>query len=157
MYHGPWQSAQKYRIWWRKLVSYGQLFFNCLSKTKTTKRQIAKHLSDGQWAEQQAERYLLSQGLILLARNFSCTGGEIDRIMRQQQTLVFVEVRYRQSGGALASINRAKQQKILKCSAHYLRCHKQAAINLACRFDIITIEGLKKQPTLHWIKDAFRA
>ena len=56
--------------------------------------------------ERQAEKYLQQQGLNLILRNYQCKVGEIDLIMRDQKTLVFVEVRYRRSnhyGGAHAS------------------------------------------------------
>ena len=49
----------------------------------------------GQYWEQQAEAFLLKQGLSLVARNFLTQLGEIDLIMRDESRLIFVEVRYR--------------------------------------------------------------
>ena len=67
----------------------------------------------GDDAERIAERFLASQGLTLVARNYRSRFGEIDLIMRESETLVFVEVRMRKPlrgkadfGGALASITR---------------------------------------------------
>ncbi|MGD8936565.1 MAG: YraN family protein, partial [Thiogranum sp.] len=48
----------------------------------------------GDSAEQLACRYLQTQGLKLLQRNFYCRGGEIDLVMQHGDSLVFVEVRY---------------------------------------------------------------
>jgi uncharacterized protein (TIGR00252 family) len=56
--------------------------------------------------ERRALAYLQRRGLTLLAANFRCPGGEIDLIMRDGATMVFVEVRQRSSashGGAAAS------------------------------------------------------
>jgi putative endonuclease len=49
----------------------------------------------GKYWEQQAEAFLLKQGLSLVARNFLTQLGEIDLIMQEESRLVFVEVRYR--------------------------------------------------------------
>jgi len=77
--------------------------------------------SKGVVAEKKALTYLLDQGLTLLHQNYYCRFGEIDLIMLDQDTLVFIEVRYRNNnkfGGALASINQTKQRKIIK-TANY--------------------------------------
>ncbi len=54
------------------------------------------HKATGDHAELLACRYLQRHGLRLLTRNFHCRRGEIDLIMRDGDSLVFVEVRYRQ-------------------------------------------------------------
>jgi putative endonuclease len=80
--------------------------------------------------------------------------GEIDLIMRDQDTFVFVEVRVRNSsnwGGALASINTSKQNKIYKTAQHYLQAHYRAKDYPPCRFDVIAI----KDDQLQWLKAAF--
>jgi len=61
----------------------------------------------GPMAEAAAEEFLSGRGLRLLERNYRCRFGELDLVMRDGETLVFVEVRYRGSnsfGGAVASI-----------------------------------------------------
>ena len=63
--------------------------------------------STGQFYEQQALVFLQQQGLQLVQQNYSCRFGEIDLVMREQQTLVFVEVKFRRSnqfGGAAACL-----------------------------------------------------
>ena len=65
----------------------------------------------GDAAEERALHYLQQQGLLLVQRSFLCKGGELDLIMRDGQSLVFVEVRQRADarfGGAIAGIGRTK-------------------------------------------------
>ena len=107
----------------------------------------------GLWAEHQASRYLESQGLDLIARNYSCRLGEIDLVMSDHDTLVFVEVRQRSStrfGGAAASITLNKQQKIQRAAEHFLMKHHHLS-DMFCRFDVIAIQG----GSISWLRDAF--
>ena len=72
----------------------------------------AAHLLRGESAEQQAYQFLLKKGLKLVTRNFRCKQGELDLIMTDEQTLVIIEVRFRQTdkyGSAAESVTRAKQ------------------------------------------------
>lgn len=109
----------------------------------------------GQNAEALACTYLQNQGLKLLARNYQCRFGEIDIIARDAMFLVFVEVRARISdafGGALSSVTRSKQQKIVKTAYHYLMAHKLND-KYPLRFDVVALQG--KCQEVHWIKQAF--
>lgn len=108
----------------------------------------------GLQAEVRACRYLQRQGLRVIQRRYSCRFGEVDLIMRDAHVIVFVEVRYRSSakqGGALISVDRVKQQKILRTASQYLLQidphHEQEV-----RFDVVAIEG-KQKP--HWVTGAF--
>jgi putative endonuclease len=106
----------------------------------------------GDEAEQIAQRYLKKQGLTLIDKNFSARYGEIDLIMEHGTSLVFVEVRYRQSqqyGGAVASVTRSKQRKIINTANFYLQKYK---INRPCRFDVIAVEA---ENQINWIQHAF--
>ena len=108
----------------------------------------------GNDAEHTALRYLQRQHLQLVAQNYRCRFGEIDLIMREGNTLVFVEVRQRSApwhGGAAASITAAKQSKLLQTARHYL-----AGIGYepACRFDALLLSGADGQE-IEWIKNAF--
>ncbi len=55
------------------------------------------HLQSGKDAERQALEHLQHQGLRLLAQNWSCKRGELDLVMLDGDTVVFVEVRYRKN------------------------------------------------------------
>lgn len=110
--------------------------------------------SKGVVAEKKALNYLLGQGLTLLHQNYYCRFGEIDLIMLDQDTLVFIEVRYRNNGdfgGALASINQAKQRKIITTAKYYLT---RLTSEPYCRFDAIALNETELTPL--WIKDAFQ-
>ena len=109
----------------------------------------------GLLAENQALFFLKKQGLKLIERNYSTRCGEIDLIMQDGTYLVFIEVRTRKSiqyGGALASVNTVKQQKIIKAASQFLlqnRHFQQAMI----RFDVVGYQGMVDKPL--WIKNAF--
>ncbi len=123
------------------------------------KINLFNHFNKGQLAEDMACQHLQQQGLILLQKNFHSRFGEIDLIMQHQQTLVFVEVRYRKNrdfGGPAASITPAKQKKIEKTALFFMQ-KKGREFN--ARFDVLAICGdnLQKpqQLNIEWIKNAF--
>jgi putative endonuclease len=110
----------------------------------------------GEQKEQQASEFLQAKGLQPVGRNFSCKCGEIDLIMRDNEVLVFVEVRYRQSdgyGSGLESITWQKQRKIIKTAQYYLLRNKLT--DAACRFDAVAITEQKGLLQFDWVKDAF--
>lgn len=94
-----------------------------------------------------------------MARNYRCRFGEIDLVMRDGGCLVFCEVRFREQaahGGSSASVDRAKQRRISRTAAHFLRRHRELA-DRPCRFDVVAIDGPPRQPEVHWIRGAFDA
>lgn len=109
----------------------------------------------GQEIEQLACDFLQSQGLVLIEKNYRCRQGEIDLIMRQNNTLVFVEVRYRKNqlfGGARESITQHKQNRLQTTALHYMQRHQ---INDNARFDVIAITGAENRDNIEWIQNAF--
>jgi len=112
----------------------------------------------GNYWEQKAQEYLKRKGMSSLTRNYYSRFGEIDLIMKDGGTIVFVEVKYRKSaafGGAIASITNKKQQNLTKTATIYLQQAQLNAYNTPCRFDIVTIEGEEDSPTITWLKNAF--
>ena len=113
-------------------------------------------------AEKLAATFLMNHGLKLVAQNYHCRFGEIDLIMTDASTLVFVEVKLRTSnrfGGAAASITAQKQQKLILTAQHYLQTQIKNQSQIACRFDAIlmnkidlTLDDLKH---IEWIRNAF--
>ena len=103
-------------------------------------------------AEELAARYLATQGLRVIARNYRCRFGEIDLIAQDGEALVFVEVRLRRSssfGGALASITRAKQKKLIATARCYLSGLRDVP---SCRFDAILLDALDAR-RIEWLRD----
>ena len=101
---------------------------------------------------------LEAAGLRLLARNVRSRHGELDLVMREGATLVFVEVRTRAStrhGGALASVDAAKRRRLLCAAAEFLAQHRELA-QCACRFDIVGYDGHEGAPA-QWLRGAFEA
>ena len=118
-------------------------------------RRSGKDAGDN--AEAIAGRYLQQQGLIMVERNYHSRMGEIDLIMRDRQTLVFVEVRYRKHakfGSGADSVTSRKQHKITLTAHQYLQQHHPNTPP-PCRFDVISMTG-KGPENIEWIKDAFQ-
>ncbi len=118
-----------------------------------TAREIGLH------AEQHACDFLLVKGFTLIQKNFSCYHGEIDLIMRDQDHIVFVEVRSRNRsdfGNALESISLTKRKKLIKTATIFLQ-KKQWLYKFTSRFDIVTIQHKGNQLELNWVKNAFYA
>lgn len=104
-----------------------------------------------------AERYLHEHGLFTLAKNFHCRLGEIDLVMREDDTIVFVEVRYRRQsryGSAIETVTRPKQMKICRAAGIFLS-RRPALATRPCRFDVIGISGAAENVQLEWISGAF--
>lgn len=113
----------------------------------------------GEQAEAAACAYLQRHGLQLVERNYRCAHGEIDLIMREQQTLVFVEVRYRAGtnfGGAAASVDARKQAKLVAAALHYLQRHPDTR-KQPCRFDVMALAPGVGEAAVEWIRSAFEA
>jgi putative endonuclease len=107
----------------------------------------------GESAELLAASFLCSHGLEISERNYRCRFGEIDLIARDGTTLVFVEVRQRQSehfGGAAESITAAKRTRLIAAARHYLARRRSIP---PCRFDVVLIRG--EPPRIEWIRNAF--
>lgn len=123
-------------------------------------QRAAQSRRSGRQAEDLAADYLGSRGLILLARNVRCKGGEIDLVCRDRGTLVVIEVRQRARsdfGGALASIAPAKRRKIIRATRFLLHTHPRWR-GCLLRFDVFGVQGRPDgEHDIAWVRDAFRA
>ena len=109
----------------------------------------------GAQAEALALAHLEAQGLALVARNYRCRAGEIDLIMREGDTLVFVEVRLRGKGAfasAAESVDTRKQQRVATAARHFLAGRPETP----CRFDCVLLDRAEKS-AISWVKNAFDA
>lgn len=116
-------------------------------------KRLPYHLSIGKRAERLAEKYLLAQGLALITRNFHCKHGEIDLIMAENQTLVFVEVRLRIDNSAQESVTLPKQRRIIRTAGRFLT-HHPAYHAWPMRFDIIAMDRCRLD-AIEWLTNAF--
>lgn len=95
----------------------------------------------GLWGEDAAEKYLVRTfGMISLEHRYRTRCGEIDLIMADGDTIVFVEVKTRKAGGhgnGLAAVNTEKQKRITKAAVLYLM--KKNWMKKAVRFDLVEI------------------
>ncbi len=113
-------------------------------------------MNTGAQAEQWAAQFLQQQGLKLAVQNYRGRFGEIDLIMHDGASLVFIEVRLRRNanfGGAAASINGPKQQRIIRTAHQYLA---GLAHIPPCRFDVMLMDDVHGG-NLQWLKNAFDA
>lgn len=111
------------------------------------------HNSTGQAAETKALHYLKKRGLKLVQRNFQCRYGEIDLIMQNYQSLIFVEVKFRTSsdfGHGSEFIHSKKQNRIIKTASAFLQ-NMPSFQKKACRFDAVSIYPSR----VEWIQNAF--
>lgn len=107
--------------------------------------------------EQLALEHLERAGLKLVERNFRTRFGELDLILRDGQTLVFAEVRYRRDGrfgGGAASVVAGKREKLVRAAQGFLQAHPRLA-SLPCRFDVIAFDGDADAPACDWQRAAF--
>lgn len=121
-------------------------------------RRPLRHLL-GNRAERRAERLLRRRGLKTLARNYATRSGEIDLVMLDGETLAFVEVRYRGQGAwstGMESVDRAKQQRIVRTAERYLAAHPQHRFRRV-RFDVVAAAERNYGIACEWTPDAFQA
>ncbi|MHB8473785.1 MAG: YraN family protein [Gammaproteobacteria bacterium] len=114
--------------------------------------------ANGRQAEQQALHYLQARGLRLLERNFRSRHGEIDLIMQDADSVVFVEVRYRRSqrfGGAAASVDGNKQARLVSTALYYL-LRNPGRSQQPTRFDVVAVTPSPNAADIEWIRDAFQ-
>ncbi|WP_269085712.1 YraN family protein [Pseudomonas sp. BMS12] len=115
---------------------------------------INSRQDSGRVAEEQAEALLKRHGLSLLARNWNCRGGELDLVMLDGDTVVFVEVRYRRHaawGGALESVDARKRQRLILAAELFLQRESRWSKS-PCRFDVVAFAPAQEP---NWLRNAF--
>jgi len=104
--------------------------------------------------ENTAEAWLTREkGMVCLERRYRAKAGEIDLIMLEGETVVFVEVKTRKNaapGTGLAAVDARKQRRIAGGAQLYLM--KKGWLNRQIRFDLVEING---EQVLH-IPNAFQ-
>ena len=110
----------------------------------------------GQTNEAAAAAYFQQQGYIILEQNFRTRSGEIDVIAKDNDTIVFIEVKSRSSttfGTPKHAVTLQKQRKISKTALYYLKSTHQSHVR--ARFDVVAIFSSSDVYTIELIRNAF--
>jgi putative endonuclease len=111
----------------------------------------------GRRGEKLAARYLRRCGYKIIDRNVQFSGGELDLVAVDNQSLVIVEVKTRRSRGTRSpalAVTRAKQTRICRAAREFIREHRLKKSTV--RFDIIAITWPDdERPQVEHQTDAF--
>ncbi len=114
----------------------------------------------GNQGERAALRFLKQQGYSILARQFRTDLGELDIIALDRETVVFVEVKTRQSdakGQPFEAVTRQKQSQLTRLASSFLKSHQ--LLDRPARFDVVSIlwPDNKSEPEITHFQNAFDA
>lgn len=110
----------------------------------------------GKKSETLAAWYLKKNGYKIIEQNFRTELGEIDIIAKEKKTIVFVEVKSRQSiryGDPKWAVTLKKQRKISMVALQYLKSIRQ--LDARARFDVVAITSNRDEPQIEIVKNAF--
>lgn len=110
----------------------------------------------GKYGEEYTARIVQEAGLRIIALNYRCPKGEMDIIARDDETLVFIEVRTRQSsfrGWGEESITQKKAQRLQAIASFYVLQQGYKSWP-SMRFDVVAIRWIGENPEIKWIKAA---
>ena len=121
---------------------FNRCLVNFFAKFKTSSAEKAEPESArrGKLGEEAARKFLQKQGMKFLVANFRTERGEIDLIFRDDDCLVFTEVKTRTKGGwtrPAATVNAHKRRALTRCAFDYLRLLKNPQIKI--RFDVVEV------------------
>jgi putative endonuclease len=108
--------------------------------TETTRTTRSPHLRTGERGEALAARYLESQGLTVLTRNWRCREGELDLVLTDGRQLVVCEVKTRTSttyGPPSEAVDDAKAARIRRLARRWRTAHGVPHVDV--RFDIVSV------------------
>jgi len=109
-------------------------------KSLFAKSEKPEHLRRGELGERAAKKHLQNLGLRFIAANFRSKRGEIDLIFRDDDCLVFVEVKTRSSEDwtrPAAAVDKRKKRLLSQTALDYLRLLKNPQVKF--RFDIVEV------------------
>jgi len=119
---------------------------------------VAGRAELGRRGEALAEAFFAAHGCRTLARNFRCRAGEIDLVVSDGKTIVFVEVRSRrgdQAGTPLESVDRRKQVRVARVARYFLAAHRLG--DRHTRFDVVGVRFDREPPEIEHVPGAFEA
>jgi putative endonuclease len=115
-----------------------------------------KRQKSGQRGESLAAWYLKKNGYKIIEQNYRTPLGEIDIIAKEKKTIVFVEVKSRQSiryGNPKWAVTPKKQRKVSMVALQYLKSTRQ--MDARARFDVVAVTSNHDQPQIEIVKNAF--
>ena len=110
----------------------------------------------GKQSERLAAEFLKRTGYRILETNYRSKLGEIDIIAREKGTIVFVEVKARNTsrfGSPKFAVTPAKQRKISMVALQYLKSTRQ--MDNRARFDVVAVISNRDEPQIAIVKNAF--
>ena len=114
---------------------------------------MAKHLYSGKYGEQLAVDFLKENGYEIIAINWRYKYWEVDIVAKENNSLVFVEVKSRKSdayGEPSDFVDYKKQKNLIQAAESYLMLNNYEG---EIRFDIVSVYLESNHVKL--IKDAF--
>ena len=119
-----------------------------LQKSKYNKKS-------GHKAEEFIAQKLTAQGYTICARNYQRRFGEVDIIAQKDDTVAFVEVKFRNNPlfdvGTI--ITRTKQKKMIAIAKYFMATHELD--NCAIQFDVAFVFKINGQLSTEYIANAF--
>jgi putative endonuclease len=111
----------------------------------------------GERGERAAARHLKRQGMRVLLRGYRTKRGEIDLIARDQDTLVFIEVKARRQGVPAEAVTPEKQRRLTIAAHQFLR--RYGLFDVRSRFDVVAIvwPDDRSPPRIEHFRNAFEA
>ena len=112
----------------------------------------------GKWGEDLACAELERRGYAIVARRYRRRGGEVDIIARDGRTVVFVEVKARESlefGAGGEAVTFLKRRRLAAVALDYLA--RNRLTEAACRFDVVSVEIRDGAPVIEVYENAFDA
>jgi len=112
----------------------------------------------GIYGENLAVAEIERRGYAVLARRYRTRHGEIDIVARDGETIVFVEVKVKETaefGTGSEAVTARKQQRIISMAVDYLARNRLTA--KPCRFDVVAIDGVGDDAVLTYYRGAFMA
>jgi putative endonuclease len=108
--------------------------------------------------EEAAARHLTGKGYAILHQNIRFPEGELDLVATWEKTLIFIEVKTRQTekfGLPYQSVSEQKQRRLTAMARRFVSLCRLSAVPV--RFDVVSVVLLPNQsPKIEHIEDAFR-
>ncbi len=120
---------------------------------------MARNQRIGKWGEKLAENFLTAHGMQVIDRNVYTPYGELDLVARQDDMIVFVEVKARTNmsfGYPETALNARKKAHLVDAASFYMQEHLELDANTGWRVDVIAIRGNPSipNPEIEWFENA---